>query len=55
MVKLLSVGLKDATDELKERLQADCKMLIEDGFRVAIEEFCKGSYRFIGCNVIAFD
>lgn len=52
MVKLLSVGLKDATDELKERLQADCKMLIEDGFRVAIEEFCKGSYRFIGCNVI---
>lgn len=51
-VKLLSVGLKDATDELKERLLFDCKMLIEDGFRVAIEEFCRGSYRFIGCNVV---
>jgi len=51
-VKLLSVGLKGTTQEMRERLQLDCKTIIQDGFRVAIDEINKGHYTFIGCNVI---
>jgi len=51
-VKLLSVGLKGTTQEIRERLQLDCKTIIQDGFRVAIDEINKGHYTFIGCNVI---
>ncbi|WP_378955869.1 sporulation protein YtxC [Pelosinus sp. sgz500959] len=51
-MKLLSVGLKGTTQEIRERLQLDCKTLIQDGFRVAIDEINKGHYTFIGCNVI---
>ena len=52
VVKLLSVGLKGTTQEIRERLQLDCKTIIQDGFRVAIDETNKGHYTFIGCNVI---
>lgn len=51
-MKLLSVGLTGTTQELRERLQLDCKTIIQDGFRVAIDEINKGHYTFIGCNVI---
>jgi len=51
-VKLLSVGLTGTTQEIRERLQLDCKTIIQDGFRVAIDEINKGHYTFIGCNVI---
>ena len=51
-MKLLSVGLKGTTQEIREQLQSDCKTLIQDGFRVAIDEINKGHYTFIGCNVI---
>lgn len=51
-MKLLSVGLKGTTQEIRERLQLDCKTLIQDGYRVAIDEINKGHYTFIGCNVI---
>ena len=51
-MKLLSVGLKGTTQEIRERLQLDCKTIIQDGFRVAIDEINKGHYTFIGCNVI---
>ena len=52
MVKLLSVGLTGTAQEIRERLQEDCKTVIKDGFRVAIDEINKGSYTFIGCNVM---
>lgn len=51
-MKLLSVGLRGTTQEMRERLQLDCKTVIQDGFRVAIDETNKGHYTFIGCNVI---
>jgi len=51
-VKLLSVGLTGTTQEMREKLQLDCKTIIQDGFRVAIDEINKGNYTFIGCNVI---
>jgi len=52
VVKLLSVGLTGTTQELRERLQEDCNTVIQDGFRVAIDEINKGHYTFIGCNVM---
>ena len=52
VVKLLSFGLTGTTQEIRERLQLDCKTIIQDGFRVAIDEINKGHYTFIGCNVI---
>ena len=51
-MKLLSVGLTGTTQELREKLQLDCKTIIQDGFRVAIDEINKGHYTFIGCNVM---
>lgn len=51
-MKLLSVGLTGTTQEMREKLQLDCKTIIQDGFRVAIDEINKGNYTFIGCNVI---
>lgn len=52
MVKLLSVGLTDTTDEVRSRLQHDCISLTQEGFRIAIDEINKGNYTFLGCNVI---
>jgi len=52
VVKLLSVGLTGTTDEIRDQLQLDCKTVIQDGFRIAIDEISKGHYTFIGCNVI---
>lgn len=52
VVKLLSVGLTGTTQEMREQLQLDCKTMIQDGFRVGIDEINKGHYTFIGCNVI---
>ena len=51
-MKLLSVGLTGTTQEMREKLQLDCKTIIQDGFRVAIDEVNKGHYTFIGCNVM---
>ncbi|GMB00585.1 putative sporulation protein YtxC [Pelosinus sp. IPA-1] len=51
-MKLLSVGLSGTTQDIREKLQLDCKTLIKDGYRVAIDETNKGHYTFIGCNVM---
>lgn len=51
-MKLLSVGLTGTTDDIMVRLQNDCSALKQEGFRVAIDEMNKGSYTFLGCNVI---
>lgn len=51
MVKLLTVGLTGTTDEVKSQLEQSCFTFAQDGFRVAIEETCKGNYTFLGCNV----
>ena len=51
-MKLLSVGLSGTTQDIREKLQMDCKTLIKDGYRVAIDEINKGHYTFIGCNVM---
>ncbi|WP_122629613.1 putative sporulation protein YtxC [Lucifera butyrica] len=50
-MKLLTVGVIGATDELKEKLQQDCYTLAQDGFRVGIDEINKGNYTFLGCNI----
>ncbi len=52
VVKLLSVGLTGTTEEIRNRLQLDCKTVIQDGFKIAIDEVNKGHYTFIGCNVM---
>ena len=51
-LKLLSLGLTGTTDEVRARLQTDCRTLIQEGFRVAIDETNRGIYTFLGCNVI---
>lgn len=51
-MKLLSVGLNGTTDEIRARLQKDCVTLSQEGFCVAIDEINKGSYTFLGCNII---
>ncbi|NLP42702.1 MAG: putative sporulation protein YtxC [Veillonellaceae bacterium] len=51
-MKLLSVGLTGTTDYIRARLQQDCSVLRQEGFRVAIDEINKGRYTFLGCNVI---
>lgn len=51
VVKLLSVGLSGTTQDIREKLQTDCRTLIKDGYRIAIDETNKGHYTFIGCNV----
>ncbi|SEO77732.1 putative sporulation protein YtxC [Propionispora vibrioides] len=51
-MKLLSVGLTGATDEIRVKLQKDCVALAQEGFQVAIDETSKGNYTFLGCNVV---
>lgn len=51
-LKLLSVGLSGATEEIRVKLQQDCSTLAQEGFRITIEEFTKGNYTFLGCNVL---
>lgn len=50
-MKLLSIGLAGATDEIRTRLQQDCKSFCDDGFRIAVDEINKGSYTFLGCSL----
>ncbi|MBP2656585.1 MAG: Sporulation protein YtxC [Firmicutes bacterium] len=50
-MKILSLGLTGAYDEFRSKLQDDCYALVEEGFRIAIDETNKGSYTFIGCNI----
>jgi putative sporulation protein YtxC len=50
-VKLLSIGLAGTTDDIRTKLQQDCKTFANDGFRIAVEEMNKGAYTFLGCNL----
>jgi putative sporulation protein YtxC len=50
-VKILSLGLRGAPDEIRTRLQHDCRALAQEGFRVAVDESSKGRYTFLGCNI----
>ncbi|TWH48853.1 putative sporulation protein YtxC [Sporomusa sp. KB1] len=52
VVNLLSIGLNKATGNIKEKLEQDCKILTQDGFRVVIEELDRGNYKFLGINII---
>jgi len=51
-MKLISIGLAGTTDDIRSRLQQDCRIFATDGFRVAVEEMNKGYYTFLGCNLI---
>ncbi|SDF23531.1 putative sporulation protein YtxC [Sporolituus thermophilus] len=51
-MKLLSVGLTGTIEEIRARLQRDCGSLVQDGFRITIDELSKGRYTFLGCNII---
>ena len=50
-LKLLTVGISGTTDEIRARLQQDCRTLAQDGIRVGIDEMNKGNYTFLGCNI----
>lgn len=52
VVNLLSIGLNGTTGNIREKLEHDCKMLTQEGFRVVIEELDRGSYKFLGVNII---
>lgn len=50
-MKLLSIGLAGTTDDIRAKLQQDCRIFATDGFRIAVEEMNKGLYTFLGCNL----
>lgn len=50
-MKILSLGLSGAPEEIRARLQHDCRALAQEGFRVAVDESNKGNYTFLGCNI----
>lgn len=50
-MKVLSLGLSGASDEIRLRLQQDCRLLVKEGFRIAVDETNKGSYTFLACNI----
>ena len=51
-VRLLSVGLTGVAHDVTAQLQQDCVSLLHEGFRIAVDEICKGKYTFIGCNIV---
>ena len=52
MMKLLSLGLNGTTDEMRINLQQDCMALEKNGFHLALDETSRGSYTFIGYNIV---
>ena len=50
-MKILSLGFCGTADEIRTRLHQDCRSLLQEGFRVAIDESSKGGYTFLGCNI----
>lgn len=50
-MKILSLGFSGAHDEIRNRLHQDCRALLQEGFRVAVDESSKGGYTFLGCNI----
>lgn len=50
-MKILSLGFLGAADEIRARLQQDCRSLLQEGFRVAVDESSRGGYTFLGCNI----
>lgn len=50
-MKILSLGFCSAPDEIRARLHQDCRALLQEGFRVAVDESSKGGYTFLGCNI----
>jgi hypothetical protein len=43
-MKLLSIGLSDAVDEVRQQLEQDCQVFSREGFRVNIENYQKGPF-----------
>ncbi|HML87330.1 MAG TPA: putative sporulation protein YtxC [Methylomusa anaerophila] len=50
-MKLLSIGINGAVDEIREKLVQGCGSLVEEGFSIAFEEMKRGGYTFLSCNV----
>ncbi|MBP2643382.1 MAG: Sporulation protein YtxC [Firmicutes bacterium] len=50
-MKILSLGLTGALEDFRAKLQNDCGALVQEGFRIAIDETNKGHYTFLGCNI----
>lgn len=51
-MKLISIGLMKDVEEIKAKLQKDCIVLSQQGFRVVIDEVHKGNLTFLDCNII---
>ncbi len=52
VVKLLSIGLNGTTENIRDKLEYDCKTLTQEGFRVVIDEISRGGYRFLGLHIV---
>ncbi|MBP2634096.1 MAG: putative sporulation protein YtxC [Firmicutes bacterium] len=52
VVKLLSIGLSGATENIRDKLEYDCKILTQEGFSVVIEENDRGGYTFLGLHIV---
>jgi len=52
VVKLLSIGLSGTTENIRDKLESDCNMLTQEGFRVVIEESDRGGYTFLGLHIV---
>jgi putative sporulation protein YtxC len=52
VVKLLSIGLSGTTENIRDKLEYDCKILTQEGFRVVIEESDRGGYTFLGLHIV---
>lgn len=50
-MKILSLGLSGASDEIRLNLEQDCPGLAQDGLRVVVEETNRGKYTFLGWNI----
>ena len=50
-MKILSLGLSDAAEDIMIKLEQDCPGLEQAGFRIAIDNVKRGCYTFLGWNI----
>lgn len=50
-MKILSLGLNGANEDLRAKLQQSCGAIADEGVRIAVDETNKGNYTFLGCNI----
>ena len=50
-MRLLSVGLSNASDEIREQFYHNSVILKKDGYKVGVDETIKGNYIFLGFTI----